>query len=153
MPREHAERQYRAVDPDNRLIAGELERRWELALRAGGEARTPAERYAALQEQLRDLGRALPALWASGRLTPSQQQELLHSLIRRVIVTRPVPDTTAATVVGVSGAVTPITVHPPILHRAEAEARPLSFCPSAGRAGRRLRPGGCCHNIRQHFHD
>lgn len=28
-----AERQYRAVDPDNRLVAAELERRWELALR------------------------------------------------------------------------------------------------------------------------
>ncbi|MFM0633120.1 recombinase family protein, partial [Paraburkholderia xenovorans] len=28
-----AERQYNRVDPDNRLIAAELERRWETALR------------------------------------------------------------------------------------------------------------------------
>jgi hypothetical protein len=123
------ERQYRAVDPDNRLVAAELERRWELALRAVGEARAAAERFAAqppapsldpaLKEQLRDLGRQLPALWASGRLTPSQQKELLRSLIRRVIVARPVPDIIAAKVVWVSGAVTPLTVHPPILRGAE----------------------------------
>jgi hypothetical protein len=36
-----ARRQYDAVDPDNRLVAAELERRWELALRAGVEARDP----------------------------------------------------------------------------------------------------------------
>jgi hypothetical protein len=65
-----AERQYRAVDPDNRLVAAELERRWEVALRALVEARAAAERFAAqppeltlvpqLKEQLRDLGRRLP---------------------------------------------------------------------------------------------
>src|SRR4051812_49584852 len=31
-----ARRQYDAVDPDNRLVAGELERRWDAALAAGG---------------------------------------------------------------------------------------------------------------------
>jgi hypothetical protein len=30
----HARRQYDAVDPDNRLVAGELERRWNEALQA-----------------------------------------------------------------------------------------------------------------------
>src|SRR5258707_5230462 len=30
----HARRQYDAVDPDNRLVAGELERRWNDALQA-----------------------------------------------------------------------------------------------------------------------
>src|SRR5438034_11443355 len=61
-----AQRQYQAVDPDNRLVAAELERRWELALRTVAEAREVAERVAAqppvppfdhaLKEQLRDLG-------------------------------------------------------------------------------------------------
>src|SRR4051794_8537463 len=41
-----AERQYRAVDPENRLVAAEVERRWELALRAVGEAREAAEHFA-----------------------------------------------------------------------------------------------------------
>ena len=129
-----AERQYRAVDPEHRLVAAEVERRWELALRAVGEARQAAERFAAqppapaidpaLREQLRDLGRALPAWWASGRLAPAQQKELLRSLIRRVIVARPVPDTIAVRVVWVSGAVTPLTVHPPILRGAEVSDYP-----------------------------
>ncbi len=122
-----AKRQYHAVDPENRLVAAELERHWEVALRAVVEAREAAERFAqqppepaldpGLAAQLRDLGRCLPALWASGRLTPTQQKELLRSLIRRVIVTRPVPDTLEAKVVWVSGAVTPLTLHPPIQHK------------------------------------
>jgi DNA invertase Pin-like site-specific DNA recombinase len=122
-----AERQYHAVDPENRLVAAELERRWEVALRAVVEAREAAECFAQqppepaleprLAAQLRDLGRCLPELWASGRLTPAQQKELLRSLIRRVIVRRPVPDTLEATVVWVSGAVTLLTLHPPIQHR------------------------------------
>src|SRR5215210_3354460 len=41
-----AQRQYLAVDPDNRLVASELERRWELALRALAEAQEAAERFA-----------------------------------------------------------------------------------------------------------
>ena len=49
-----AERQYQAVDPDNRLVAGEVERRWELALRAVAEAREAAERFAT-QPPLRQL--------------------------------------------------------------------------------------------------
>jgi hypothetical protein len=124
-----AQRQYDAIDPDNRLVAAELERRWELALRAVVEAREAAERFATqppvaqfpplLMEQLRDLGHQLPALWDSGQLTPAQQKELLRSLIRRVIVTRPVPDTVEVRVVWVSGAVTHLTVHPPILRAAD----------------------------------
>ncbi len=121
-----AQKQYQAVDPDNRLVAAELERRWELALRAVAEAREAAACFAATppvpaldaasREQLRDLGRSLPAVWASGRLRPEQQKALLRTLIRRVVLTRPVPDQIAVKVVWVSGAVTPVTVRPPI-HR------------------------------------
>jgi DNA invertase Pin-like site-specific DNA recombinase len=121
-----AERQYHAVDPDNRLVAGELERRWELALRAVAEARETAERFARepaapavdprLRAQLRDVGAHLPALWASGRLTPAQQKELLRSLIRRVILSRPAPDVVEAKVLWVSGASSVVSVRPPV-HR------------------------------------
>ena len=121
-----ARRRYQAVDPDHRLVAAELERRWELALRAAAEARETAERFArapvapalapALRAQLADLGRRLPALWRSGRLTPAHQKELLRSLVRRVVVTRPAPDAVAARVLWVSGAVTPLAVRPPV-HR------------------------------------
>jgi hypothetical protein len=121
-----AQRRYQAVDPDNRLVAADLERQWELALRALVEAREAAEHAAqtppastlepALRDQLCDLGRHLPALWESGRLNPAQQKELLRSLIRRVILTRPIPDTIEVKVVWVSGAYSLLTAHPP-LHR------------------------------------
>src|SRR5260370_1252776 len=45
---------------------------------------------------------------------PDEQIGLVRSLIRRIIVTRPTPDTVEARVVWVSGAVTPFSVHPPI---------------------------------------
>ncbi len=119
-----AQRQYLAADPDNRLVAGELERRWELALRALAEAREAAEQFVAtpavpgldptMRAQLRDLGRHLPKLWASGQLTSAHQKELLRCLIRRVVLTRPTPDTVAATVVWVSGATTLLAVRPPL---------------------------------------
>jgi hypothetical protein len=61
-----AQHQYQAVDPDYRLVASELERRWELALQALAEAREAAEQFARqapaprlapeIQVQLRELG-------------------------------------------------------------------------------------------------
>jgi DNA invertase Pin-like site-specific DNA recombinase len=121
-----ARRQYDAVDPENRLVAAELERRWELALRAEVEAGEAAARFAAeppepelapaLRAQLRDVGRRLPALWASGRLAPAHKKELLRALIRRVILARPRPDTIEVKVVWVSGAFSVLAAHPPV-HR------------------------------------
>jgi Recombinase zinc beta ribbon domain len=119
-----AQRHYQAVDPANRLVAAELERRWEVALQAVVEARQERDRMASqpqipeltgeMKEHIQDLGKYLPAMWASERLTPAHQKELLRSLIRRIIVKRPTPDTVEARVVWVSGAVTPFSVHPPI---------------------------------------
>lgn len=119
-----AERQYRAVDPDNRLVAAELERRWELALRVLAEAREAAERFTnkppapsldpTLSDQLRDLSSRLPSLWESGRLRPEQQKELLRSLIRRVVLNRSAPETIDVTIVWVSGATTRLTVAPTV---------------------------------------
>ena len=121
-----AQRQYQAVDPENRLVAAELERRWELALRGLAEAKEAVERFAdsspapaldpAVRAQLSDLGRELPALWASGRLTGAHKKELLRSLIRRVILSRPTPDTVTVKVVWVSGSCSVLAV-PATVHR------------------------------------
>ncbi|WP_258579864.1 recombinase family protein, partial [Rhizobium favelukesii] len=69
-----AERQYDRVDPDNRLIAAELERRWEGALRELRQAEDAFERRRAMQNQSDDLtpaeqndfiaaGSQLPEFW------------------------------------------------------------------------------------------
>jgi DNA invertase Pin-like site-specific DNA recombinase len=120
-----AQRQYQAVDPDNRLVAAELERRWELALRAQAEAQEAERQFqagrdavpvldAALRVHLQAVGQHLPELWTSGHLTPEQQKALLRSLIRRVILTRPQPDEIEAQVVWVSGAMTRLSIRPPV---------------------------------------
>jgi DNA invertase Pin-like site-specific DNA recombinase len=124
-----AQKQYDAVDPDNRLVAAELERRWEVTLQALAATREAAERFAqappapaldpALRAQLRDVSHTLPEWWVSGRLTPAHQKELLRSLVRRVILTRPVPATLEVKVVWVSGAVTPLVLQPPTYRTVE----------------------------------
>jgi DNA invertase Pin-like site-specific DNA recombinase len=129
-----AQRQYQAVDPDHRLVAGELERQWEVALQGVADARTAAEQYAQqppppqlsaeMRAQLHAVERTLPELWARGHFTATQQKELIRSLIRRVIVTRPVPDTVEAKIVWVSGAVTTLQVHPPIQRQTDVGQYP-----------------------------
>jgi hypothetical protein len=93
------ERQYQQVDPENRLIAAELERRWEAALRELREAEEhlvhdeqqasvwaiPAD----LLEALHDIGPRLSELWEQQRLFSSaQKKSLLRALIDKVVVHR-----------------------------------------------------------------
>jgi DNA invertase Pin-like site-specific DNA recombinase len=127
-----AQRHYLAVDPDNRLVAAELERRWEAALQAVAAAREraaqvrehlerPTTLNPTLRAQLRDLGPQMPALWASGRLRAAHKKELLRSLIRRVIVKRPVPARLDLQIVWVSGASSQHTLQPGLQCTADLE--------------------------------
>ena len=120
-----AERQYNQADPDNRLVAAELERRWEAALRELKEAEerfrreqqqpqapeglSPEEREAFLQA-----GETIPELWRQGRLTPQQKKAFLRSLIDKVVVHRTAPDTLQVRIVWRGGDTTaaalPVTV-------------------------------------------
>ena len=90
-----AERRYRAVDPDNRLVARGLEREWEESLTsletAKAElARREQERPRVLSieehSRLCVLGLDLAAVWAATTTTPRDRKELLGSLIDEVIV-------------------------------------------------------------------
>jgi DNA invertase Pin-like site-specific DNA recombinase len=92
-----AERQYNQADPDNRLVAAELEKRWEAALRALKEAEEQSQHQQpglleALspeeQEALRQAGQRIPELWRQGLLTPPQQKALLRSLLDKVVIRR-----------------------------------------------------------------
>lgn len=98
---ELARRQYDRVDPDNRLVASELERRWESALRAltsaeeeFGQLKTEHEKVVPLcvSKELRiafsALGRTLPTLWAGDRLNRIQRKSLLRCVIDKVVIHR-----------------------------------------------------------------
>jgi hypothetical protein len=117
-----AERQYRRVDPDNRLVAGELEQRWEAALRelkrAGdalgeGTQQTLAPPFhlsAELKAVLTDVGKRLPEAWRSGLLSRAQKKALVRCLIDKVVIHRAVRDRVRARIVWRGGDTTTFDV-------------------------------------------
>src|SRR5512135_2390304 len=90
------ERQYQAAEPENRLVARTLERRWEEALQ---EVRRLEEEYARFRQvqpttlsraevdQIRELARDLPALWDAPTTTSADRQRIIRFLVERVEVT------------------------------------------------------------------
>jgi DNA invertase Pin-like site-specific DNA recombinase len=117
-----AERQYNAVDPANRLVAAELERRWETKLRDLQDATADFERFqqripiqqipAHLRSQFQQISKSLPDLWP--HLSAVQKKELLRSLIQTVILKRITPDTVEIRIVWISGHYTILNANPPI---------------------------------------
>jgi hypothetical protein len=91
----HARRQYDAVDPANRLVAGELERRWNEALqvvhRIEGEiARLEARKAAPLGERerqhLMQLGADLERAWSHPAATSATRKRILRAALHEIIV-------------------------------------------------------------------
>ena len=120
-----ARRRYERIDPDNRLVAGELERRWEVALQAlndaqrrFADARADRDRVVpfAVPKELREafsaLGESVPRAWQGGLLDNSQRKALLRCLVDKVVVTRERerPDQLATRVVWRGGAVTEMAI-------------------------------------------
>jgi predicted DNA-binding transcriptional regulator AlpA len=90
-----AERRYRAVDPDNRLVARGLEREWDESLRALEAAKTELarrerDRPRVLTHEERDrllaLGPDLAVVWHVSTTTPRDRKELLRTLLDEVII-------------------------------------------------------------------
>jgi DNA invertase Pin-like site-specific DNA recombinase len=87
-----AERQYNAVEPENRVVVRELERRWnakleELAsLEKEAESRLAAQRplTEAEVEHARRLGEDLDKVWESETTTDRDRKRLLRTLIEEV---------------------------------------------------------------------
>jgi excisionase family DNA binding protein len=92
-----ARRQYDAVDPENRLVAAELERRWNEALKQQGaveleltalRAAQPNRLSEAVQERLVQLGEDLPALWNHPKSAADLKKRILRSVIHEIVVRR-----------------------------------------------------------------
>src|SRR5215470_4511429 len=93
---ERARRQYDAVEPENRLVGRELERRWEEALKDQRRLEEEYARFARDQprglsdferEQIRALARDLPALWQTPATTSADRQRIVRLLVEEVMVT------------------------------------------------------------------
>lgn len=88
-----AERRYRAVDPDNRLVARGLETQWEQRLRELGEAEMEMERRQrqrprslsdAERHAILALGGDLRRVWSAPSTTDRDRKELLRTLLEEV---------------------------------------------------------------------
>jgi len=93
---QRAERRYRAVDPDNRLVARGLELGWEKALReldqaknelAQREAHRPKALTSEERAALLALGSDLPAVWNAPSTEVRDKKELLRTVLEEVIIT------------------------------------------------------------------
>ena len=92
---DRAERQYHAVEPENRLVARTVEARWEAALRQQLAAADTLEKFqrekpieltAAERLSLQELSYDIPALWDATETTARQRQEIVRCLIERVAI-------------------------------------------------------------------
>ena len=91
----HAQRQYDAVDPTNRLVAGELERRWNKALQAvhriEGEiaaivAAQPPPLGERERQQLMQLGADLELAWSHPGATAATRKRILRTALNEIVV-------------------------------------------------------------------
>jgi excisionase family DNA binding protein len=85
-----AERRYAACDPDNRLIAAQLEKSWETALQRvkSCEQRldaTDRTLSAVAMPDLNGLAQDLAAAWKAPGVTTRTRQQLLRALVKEII--------------------------------------------------------------------
>jgi len=120
-----AQRQFNQVDPDNRLVAAELEKRWEATLVALKQAE---ETYALKQQQadpppvlsselkaaFTDIGQKLPQIWDRDVLPRQTKKALLRTLIDKVVIHRPLPEVVQTRVVWKGGDVSTLQVPVPV---------------------------------------
>lgn len=126
-----AERRYKAVDPDNRVVARTLESEWEqrlLDLQAVEQQHTEARHAARVElsardrERIHELARELPAVWAGPTTSPADRKAMLRLVIEAVAV-HPIDvprRSTRLVVQWTSGTVDELTI--PRLHKGEYRA-------------------------------
>jgi DNA invertase Pin-like site-specific DNA recombinase len=88
-----AARRYESVDPEQRLVAAELEARWNTALRKTNELESKLQKFddesqsapAPNKEVLLSLAQDLPAIWNSPSTDMRLKQRIVRILIREII--------------------------------------------------------------------
>jgi DNA invertase Pin-like site-specific DNA recombinase/predicted DNA-binding transcriptional regulator AlpA len=92
---QRAERRYRAIDPDNRLVARGLEAEWEKSLReletakaelARREQQRPRTLSADERSRLLALGADLRKVWQAPTTAARDKKELLRTLLEEIII-------------------------------------------------------------------
>lgn len=92
---QRAERRYRAVDPDNRLVARGLEAEWEKCLRELHSSEADLVRRQAAKTRvvspeeratILELGKDIERVWAAPTTTDRDRKELLRTLLEEVLL-------------------------------------------------------------------
>ncbi len=91
------QRQYQAVEPENRLVARTLEHQWEQALRAVEQVEQEYARWrdqqhrtvtAADQHAILALGADFPAVWSAPTTMPADRKRLVRLVVRDALMDR-----------------------------------------------------------------
>ena len=92
---ERAARQYRCVEPENRLVARQIEAEWEARL---SERRKLEEEHRRFQrehpcgltdlerEAIRRLSADIPTIWNAPTTQPSERKEVLRQILARIVI-------------------------------------------------------------------
>jgi hypothetical protein len=92
-----AQRQYHACEPENRLVARNLERHWEEKLRAVEEVEREFEAWRKLhhtvftaedRQQILAIGENLPKLWSAPTTTNADRKQIIRLIIKSVVLDR-----------------------------------------------------------------
>ena len=92
---QRAERQYQAVEPENRLVARTLEQRWEESLRRQRALQEDYDRFlldqtpqlsVAEKARIQALASDIPTLWHAPQTTNADRKEIMRLLVERVVV-------------------------------------------------------------------
>jgi len=90
---ERAYRQYQAVDPLNRLVAGELERRWNAALQRVSELQEAVRAFESVDEisaeekaGLMELGGDISSIWHAPGISPEAKKRIARTLVKEVVL-------------------------------------------------------------------
>jgi len=92
---QRAQRQYDAVEPENRVVARQLEARWNQALERVSELEKEFEMAASSIEmpltekdrrELIALGENLPAVWSSEPSSPQLKKRIVRTVLKEVVV-------------------------------------------------------------------
>ncbi len=90
-----ARRQYSSVDPGNRLVAADLERRWEEKLTQQERLMLDHRRFEQSQQseltseersRIESLSSDIDALWSSAQTSPEDRQVIARTLLDRVVI-------------------------------------------------------------------
>ncbi len=93
---QRAERHYRSVDPENRLVAATLEKTWDEALCKVRQSEEDYDRFQleipqnltdAERDQIQSLAADVPGLWNAPETTAADRKIIIRLLIDKVVVT------------------------------------------------------------------